>query len=79
MALKEKWHNKSMENHLKHVHPEKMREVTEVRAATGEKAKDPRDETVRGTIPIFNLRNRKDKEAFLSQVRDEFQTNRINI
>ena len=68
MAPKNKWHNKTMDNHLKRVHPEKMKEVSEARATIGERPRDPRDETKRGCIPVFNLRNRKDKDAFLSQV-----------
>ena len=72
-APKEKWHNKIMNNHLKRVHPNIMKEVCEARDNKGEKAKDPKDETVRGSIPIFNLRNRKDKDAFLSQVWHLFQ------
>ena len=70
MAPKQKWHNKTMDNHLKRLHPDKMKEVSESRATIGEKPMDPRDETVRGCIPIFNLRNRKEKNSFLSQVRD---------
>ena len=50
-----------------------MKEVCEARDNKGEKAKDPSDETVRGTIPIFNMHNRKDKDAFLSQVWHLFQ------
>ena len=47
-----------------------MKEVYEARGNKGEKVKDLRDETARGAIPIFNLRNRKEKDAFLSQVRN---------
>ena len=68
-APKEKWHNKIIDNHLKRVHPDIMKEVCEARGNKGEKVKDLRDETARGAIPIFNLRNRKEKDAFLSQVR----------
>ena len=79
MAPKQKWHNKTMDNHLKRLHPEKMKEVCEARASSGEKVEDPRDETVRGTIPIFNLTNRKDKDAFLSQVNfTQINVRRIN-
>ena len=42
----------------------------EARGNKGENVKDLRDETARGAIPIFNLRNRKEKDAFLSQVRN---------
>ena len=58
-----------MDNHLKRVHPDIMKEVCEARGNKGENVKDLRDETARGAIPIFNLRNRKEKDAFLSQVR----------
>ena len=47
-APKEKWHNKIMDNHLKRVHPDIMKEVCEARGNKGEKVKDLRDETARG-------------------------------
>ena len=69
-APKEKSHNKIMDNHLKRVYPDIMKDVCETRGNKEEKVKDLRDETARGAIPIFNLRNRKEKDAFLSQVRN---------
>ena len=70
MAPKNKWHNKTMDNHLKRIHPEKMKEVGEARGTLVEKPTDLKDETARGCIPIFNLRNRKEKDSFLSRVRN---------
>ena len=68
MAPKNKWHNKTMNVHLQRMHPEQMQEVVEARITTSERKRDKRDESARGCIPVFNLRNRKDKDAFLSQV-----------
>ena len=50
------------------MHPEQMQEVVEARVTTGERRRDARCESSRGCIPIFNLRNKKDKDTFLSQV-----------
>ena len=32
------------------------------------KKQDDKDETVRGTVPIFNMRNKDDKEVFFKKV-----------
>ena len=68
MAPKNKWHNKTMNSHLQRMHPEQMQEVVEARVTTGERRRDAKDESARGCIPVFNLHNKKDKDAFLSQI-----------
>ncbi len=51
---------------MKSAHPELMAEVREQQAAQrpGERVEDPRDETVRGTLPLFKLRNKVDRAAW---------------
>ena len=60
--------NKSMGNHLKSQHPDAFKEYEVARIKKG----DPKDETVRGSVPLFNLKNYGERAEFLKLVRIVF-------
>ena len=51
--------NKSMNTHLKTQHPAAFKEY---------ETADPKDETVRGSVPIFSLKNQGERDEFLKLV-----------
>ena len=71
-APKSKCYNRNMQKHLSRHHGELMEEVTKDQEAVKvfNKAKkiDDLDESVRGTIPIFDLRSQADRAEFISKV-----------
>ena len=54
--------NKSMNTHLKTQHPAAFKEYE---VAKDNKTADPKDETVRGSVPIFSLKNQGERAEFL--------------
>ena len=69
-APRNKCWNRNMQSHITKEHPEIMVEVAqEQRKSKGSKRlKDPRDESRRGTVPLFNLRNQADRADFIKRV-----------
>ena len=63
-----KCYNRSMQVHMEVKHKEELTKVLEKRAERKELKKDSKDETVRGTLPIFSLKNKEQKAAFLKLV-----------
>ena len=62
-----------MQKHLGKYHGDLMEEVTksQVAAKVVTKKIDVRCESVRGTVPIFNLRSQDDRAAFIRKVKHE--------
>ncbi len=60
------WTLKNFQYHLEKKHPDFNKQLKDKQ---GLDKKDPKDETVRGTIPLFNLRNHKERQTFLQKVR----------
>ena len=60
-----------MARHLK-VHKEQFKLYQELEAARGKavtvQQEDLKDETTRGTVPIFNISNHRERQQFLSKV-----------
>ena len=60
-----------MARHLK-VHKEQFKLYQELQAARGKavtvQQEDLKDETTRGTVPIFNISNHRERQQFLSKV-----------
>ena len=71
-----KCYNSSMAAHMKASHSELMVEVREQQAAQRpvERPPDPKDETVRGTLPLFKLRNQVDRAAWRKLVSFHHET-----
>ena len=67
-STKSSWNNKNLQRHLERKHPDAMQGVMESRELSLRGKVDPKDETVRGTIPLFTLDNHAKKKAFLSMV-----------
>ena len=57
--------NKTMGAHLKSQHTMAFQKYEEART---NKVSDPKDETVRGTVPLFNLKNHAERAEFLALV-----------
>ena len=59
-----------MQSHMATHHKAELAEVRQEQAAMTAmgRQKDPKDETVRGSIPIFNLRTQADRKAWLDRV-----------
>ena len=57
--------NKAMNNHLKRIHPDAFNEYEVARNKT---TADPKDETRRGSVPLFNLKNHGERAEFLKLV-----------
>ena len=57
--------NKTMNNHLKKIHPDAFNEYE---VARNKKTSDPNDETRRGSVPLFNLKNHGERAEFLKLV-----------
>ena len=59
-----------MKNHLKIHHPELLDSVNEAQVALkpADRVEDLKDESVRGSVPLFKLRNKLDRAAWLKQV-----------
>ena len=55
-----------MSDHLKRKHPPALKEVKDI--SLGKAMRDSRDETVRGSVPIFSLKNHKERRTFLNLV-----------
>ena len=70
MAPRGKCYNRGMQAHLNLKHKEIYNTVQEKRTEMQvEKSnRETKDETVRGSVPIFSLRNKEEKEAFLKLV-----------
>ena len=62
-----------MQQHVERIHRENLAGIQEARAVLTAKAMgrlyDPKDETVRGTIPLYNLRNQTQRKSFLERIR----------
>ena len=62
-----------MQTHLQSAHKDVFKTVRVAQAAAADIAGtikvDPKDETVRGPIPIFQLKNGKDRREFLKLVK----------
>ena len=60
-AAKKDCGNRGMQQHVERLHKERMGEIQEARPRNSAEAMgkvyDPKDETVRGTVPYFNLQN----------------------
>jgi hypothetical protein len=61
------WTLKNFQYHLEKKHPD-VNQLVKDKQAIDTKI-DPKDETVRGTVPLFNLRNHKERQSFLKKVR----------
>ena len=57
--------NKTMNGHIKTKHLMAFQQYEEART---NKVSDPKDETVRGTVPRFNLKNHAERAEFLALV-----------
>ena len=57
--------NKAMNTHLRNKHPEAFNEYE---AARNKTTMDHKDETVRGSVPLFNLKNHGERAEFLKLV-----------
>ena len=57
--------NKTMNGHLKTKHPMAFQQYEEART---NKVSDPKDESVRGVVPLFNLKNHSKRADFLALV-----------
>ena len=60
-----------MQKHMDKYHNELMEEIVKTQAAVKlERMKkvDHRDESTRGSIPIFNLRSQEDRATFIKKV-----------
>lgn len=58
------WTLKTFKYHLEKKHPNAFKKVEEKQSNDGVKI-DPKDETVRGTVPLFSLKNHKERQMFL--------------
>ena len=70
-APRGKCYNRNMQKHMVKYHEELM-EIAKTQAAVKlqrPKKIDQRDESVRGNIPIFNLRSQEDRAAFIRKVK----------
>jgi hypothetical protein len=61
------WTLKSFKYHLEKKHPDAFKKVEQKQSIATVKI-DPKDETVRGTVPLFRLRNHKERQMFLKKV-----------
>ena len=57
--------NKTMSTHLKSQHPAAFKDYE---VAKTNKIHDPKDETKRGSVPMFNLKNHGERAEFLALV-----------
>ena len=64
-APRDKCYNRGMQAHMELKHPDGFEKVVEKRVEMKEKKRDKKDETVRGTVPLYNLRNREENMARL--------------
>ena len=75
-APKGKCGNRGMQTRLESSHKDLHEEVRSAQAAVADAARfvkvDPKNETVRGTIPIFQLKNNRDRKEFLKLVHSVF-------
>jgi hypothetical protein len=60
--------NGGMLNHLERIHPIIFNAMGKARNVSEASEKDKRDETVRGTKLLFNLRTKQSRKDFLDQV-----------
>ena len=58
--------NSGLINHLRRLHKDAYQTYTEAEKRT--KKTDVKDETVRGCIPLFNLKNHGERKQFLKQI-----------
>ena len=72
-APRGKCYNRNMQKHLGKYHGDLMEEVTnsQVAAKVANKKIDVRCESVRGVVPLFNLRSQDDRAAFIRKVKHE--------
>ena len=70
-----------MQKHLGKYHGDLMEEVTnsQVAAKVANKKIDVRCESVRGVVPLFNLRSQDDRAAFIRKVKYEQGFLRFNF
>ena len=59
--------NGGMINHLQRLHKECVKLYKE-KESEGQQKKDSKDETVRGTVPLFSLKNHSERKQFLKLV-----------
>ena len=63
------WTMKNFQYHIEKKHPEVFRKMKDKKAEIADtKIADTKDETVRGTVPLFNLRNHRERQDFLKRV-----------
>ena len=69
-APRAKCYNRGMQAHIETQHKDLVVDIREAQAELkpGERRRDPKDETVRGTVPIFDLRTHGDRRSFLKLV-----------
>ena len=69
-VAKNKCYNSGMQSHMATHHKAELEEVRMEQAAiaTGGRERDDKDETVRGNVPIFNLRSKADRRAWRERV-----------
>ena len=64
--------NRGMQQHMERMHKDEMEGVkraqAEATAAATGRVYDARDETVRGTVPLFNLKTRAHRAAFMKKI-----------
>ena len=70
-APRAKCYNRNMQKHMGKYHDDLMEEVSKDQEAAKVVTRkvDVRCESVRGTIPIFNLRSQEDHSAFIKKVK----------
>jgi hypothetical protein len=61
------WTMKNFQYHMEKKHTEVFKKMKEKKDKVAVKI-DPKDETVRGTVPLFNLRNHQERKDFLKRV-----------
>ena len=66
---KSKCVNRAMQSHIKKCQPDIMNEVAKEQVALKNVPKsDVNDESVRGCVPLFNLRNHSERASFMGMV-----------
>ena len=70
-APRGKCYNRNMQKHMSKYHGDLMEEVIKSQEAAKvvTRKTDIRSESVRGTIPIFNLRSQEDRASFIKKVK----------
>jgi hypothetical protein len=81
LTPRKKCYNRGMQAHIESKHKDLLSLVIEAQARLkpGERKIDPKDETVRGPVPLFNLRTQADREAFMKLVRMTRYPLHINV